>query len=243
MAEHRGTLITGGTSLLASPLFLKFEWVATLVGLPGDIETWASFMPDIGFILAVSGALAVMWGLGVGDWLGERFGISGARTNRPYDMTAQDAFRYLIVYSRWASGKPDSDETGSVGSSLLEQASDLLCDAACNEQIRVWGRPSRGSMLRETRILIPADYWQRAGFNLISCWGDPTENPSTWVKRAGGDEVYDDLALSASEVRRVWPAASRYAQKRDPFLKERDNDKFEKAERNGTKWRVDGISA
>ena len=206
----------------------------------------STFAPDalseiwrqIGFWTGIF-LMLVGTGLFLRDWFGS---FSRNIKTTPYNMTAHDVFRHILVNSKWASGKHDPDGMNPLGSSLLEQVDNQLREAANEGQIRVWGRQITGSALPQVRVQIPKEYWQNAGFDPITCWMHLEVSPKTWVRRGAGTE-YEDIAFNRHEVLKFWPVASWLRRYRDAYLNERDNPAFDEAERKGIKWRVDGISA
>lgn len=233
-------------------------WVTIIGGVEivggGALTVWPELPNWIGYLVIAAGVFTIGWGFRevLQDRAGRLFprlrlsldwGPEPVRSGQPYDMTAADVFRHVIVHSRWGSGKRDNNTSGRMqplGSSLLEQADSLLRDAASEGLVRVWGRPKTGSALKEARVQIPREYWRNAGFDLITCWNTLTASPRTWFHGEDGVE-YTDVAFNAAEVRACWPKASWFRRRRDPYLKDRDNPAFGIAEREGTKWRVDNI--
>jgi hypothetical protein len=231
-------------------------WITVIGGAEivggGALTVWPDLPNWIGFGLMGFGFLTIAYGFRevlqerAGRFLLPRvrvaldWGAAAPPVSQPYNMTAHDAFRHIRVYSQWASGKSDQDGMQPLGSSLLEQIDGKLRDQASEGLIRVWGRPRIGSALRQARVQIPREYWRDAGFELVRCWIYPNVSPHTWVHRGASPE-YEDVAFNAAEIQRQWPKASWFRRRRDPYLKERDNDAFDIAEREGTKWRVDGI--
>ena len=231
-------------------------WVTILGGFEivggGAMTVWPSLPDWLGYGVMLVGVFTIGWGFRevLQDRAGRLFprlrlsldwGSEPVRGGQPYDMTAHDAFRHILVNSRWASGKYDGEGMQPLSKSLLEQTDTLLRDAASEGLVRVWGRPMTGSSLRQARVEIPREYWRDAAFDLVTCWITPTVSPSTWIQRGGG-VAYNDVAFNAAEVHACWPTASWFSRRRDPYLNGRDRaETFDRAEREGKKWRVDGI--
>ena len=95
--------------------------------------------------------------------------VSGPSESPKPDMPGREAFRYLLIKSKWAVGRRWKD-----GNLYVDVESELR-DKAHNGRLTVWARDaqqmrrSQGGGFRPTLVQIQSSDWMHLNFDLPSC--------------------------------------------------------------------------
>lgn len=141
------------------------------------------------------------------------------------DWSARDAFRFLMLDSKWALGKNvDLNKTRWTQedwkTELFAQVEVQLRDAASIGKLLVWGRPQGTSIigLYTTMQLVDCHEWRRQRFDYISCLGI---GETAKIVGNQGQVLFDDVKVNKAQIFALWPKATIWEKCHDKYSKNR----------------------
>lgn len=152
---------------------------------------------------------------------------SSAATGHPTpDWSARDAFRHVMIYSKWALGRHPDDKK------YYEAVQRTLTDSASIGALWVWARPVTGSFHTEGKLQrLRAIDWKDLHFDYVSCASDATDTAEIIDYGNNSSDRYVDAQVNRAQVMSLWPKASRWARWRDGSYSARLQ--FHEQERDG----------
>lgn len=147
------------------------------------------------------------------------------------DMSAQDAFRHLMLYSKRSLGT--NPET-------LDYYPDIevdLRDHARSGDMKVWARKYEAGGaggFRESRFIVPLEDFEHYKFELTSCVSDAFESARLIDYRTNPWTLLGDVEVNRRQLSNIWPKSNWWERLRDPHHRGR-LDYFEK-ERKGNQY-------
>jgi hypothetical protein len=127
------------------------------------------------------------------------------------DMAA--AIEYLLVRSRWAVGRlyydKRKDQLSSLTGLLDEDLDVLIRDAAAQNRVTIWGRPSNPILFGSPiEIEIKPSEWTEIPFDLTTMADYDAPHGVVARDRRISEDRYWNLRVNRREVHREWPPAS-----------------------------------
>lgn len=128
------------------------------------------------------------------------------------DISLQEAFQHVMLYSKWALGKsPDDDDYYiSIESEIRDKARLGL--------LRVWARPIQemSGGFRQTQSEVRPEKWDHYRVDIPSCVYDP--EPSALIMDYTNRKWLrlDDAMANRQQVLKLWPKANWWERERDP---------------------------
>ncbi|MGH6661122.1 MAG: hypothetical protein ACREB6_06260, partial [Rhodospirillales bacterium] len=132
------------------------------------------------------------------------------------DVSAREAFRHLMLDSKWALGRNPDD------SGFYHDIERELKDAARLGKLKVWARlmpRMRGGYPKALEEIDPSR-WNDMDFDLVTCMGGSdsatiTDHSTTnWI-------YYEDTQLNQAQILVNWPKANWFQKHQDRLYKER----------------------
>ena len=139
------------------------------------------------------------------------------------NWSAKDAFRYLMVDSKWALKKNPDD------GNIYIDVEGSLRDKARLGRLTVWARPKAqiSGGLWKTMKKIGENEWDDLTFDLVSCVSDMSTSAHLVDLAQTQSDKYEDAHVNKEQMFFVWPEASFWERHRDPQFQRRI-DFFEK---------------
>jgi hypothetical protein len=147
------------------------------------------------------------------------------------DFPGQEAFRYLLIDSKWAVGRKWSN------GNLYVDVEGELRDKAHQGRLKIWARDaakmrSSGGGFRPTLMQIQPSEWIRLTFDLTSCVYKQWDSAHLVDVRADRSDQYGDVQMNRRQLMSVWPKAPWWEKWFDSDRKEREEN-YTKERNNG----------
>ena len=153
---------------------------------------------NTGLGLLLGAVAVVFWGWAAIAWFLQRANTSSAAP----DFSGKDAFRYLILDSKWASGKGPGQDNYE----LAFDTEPVVRDACATGQIKVWGRVLQRHPAAGTNPLraIDLDFWKDGRFDSVSIVY--SSYPTITANRPFGipTELLEDIQFNEAEFKKKW---------------------------------------